>query len=177
MIFGIIGTDDRAVAIGRLLIRSGHAVNFSEPNGKTLNAERAAAALGSEHATASTCYTQTATCQALVFAIHWEELDRCLTAIGTYKEGLVIDAIRPPRHGAISAAQALAHRLDNRHVVKAFVEHLDAHTPIKVASDDPEARVAVEKIIVDAGGTVEDMGPLARAIEMEDAFTRSQPIL
>jgi predicted dinucleotide-binding enzyme len=175
MTIGIIGADDRAVAIGRMLHHCGHIVTFSSPHGAHA-AEMAAHALGGD-ASARTTYEQAATSEALVLAVHWEELDGALMALGDYKDGIVIDATRPPERGdGGSGAEVLAHRLDNRHVVKAFVDVTDPREPIRIASDDPEARMRVEEIIRNCGGIVEDMGPLAQAVEIEREFARKIPV-
>lgn len=175
MTIGIIGADDRAVAIGRMLQRCGHHVSFSDPTSNHA-AEHAAEALGGE-AKACTTYDQAATSEALVIAVHWDDLDGTLKALGDYKDGLVIDATRPPgTEEGTSGAEILAKKLDNRHVVKAFVDITDPHDPIRVASDDPEARVQVEEMIRMCGGTVEDAGPLSKAGEIERDFATKQAI-
>ena len=171
MIIGIIGGDDRAVAIGRLLRKCGHTITFSDPNAKDA-ALHATQALGGE-IPVTTPYEQAANCEAIVLAVHWDDLDRTLTALGSYKDGMVIDATRPPKITGTSGAEMLARKLDNRHVVKAFVDNIEPGQPVRVASDDPEARQQVESTIVACGGTVEDMGPLSRAIEIERTYAVS----
>lgn len=169
MTIGIIGANDRAVAIGRILGRCGHKVSFSSPHGNEA-AERAARALGGD-AGACTTYEQAATSEALVMAVNWNDIDVTLKALGDYKDGLIIDATRPPELEGTSGAEMLAKKLDNRHVVKAFVDLEDSGRPVRVAADDPEARMKVEEMITTCGGTVEDAGPLARAIEIEREYT------
>lgn len=169
MTIGIIGADDRGVAIGRLLQRCGHRVTFSDPNGPD-HAQKAADALGGDCAACST-YDQATTADALVLAVHWEDLDGSLKALGDYKDGIIIDATRPPYlEDGTSGAELLARKLDNRHVVKAFVDMDDPKEPIRVASDDPEARIQVEEMIRVCGGVVEDVGPLSKAIEIERGY-------
>ena len=173
MTIGIIGADDRAVTIGRLLQTCGHQISFSDPSSNHA-AEHAAQALGGD-AKACTTYDQAATSEALVLAVHWEDLDGSLKALGDYKDGLVIDATRPPElPDGTSGAEILAKKLDNRHVVKAFVDMSDPHEHIRVASDDPEARMQVEEMIRTCGGVVEDAGPLAAAVEIEREYTRKR---
>ena len=165
MTIGIIGGDDRAVAIGRLFKRCGHTVTFSDPT-PAHTAQHAAEALGDD-ARATTAYQQSARCEALVLAVHWEEIDTALAALGDYKDGLLIDATRPPFLEGTSGAQLLAHKLDNRHIVKAFVDNLEPGCPVRVASDDPVARATVKTTISTCGRLIEDYGPLARASEIE----------
>ncbi|MEO9170857.1 MAG: NAD(P)-binding domain-containing protein, partial [Candidatus Aquilonibacter sp.] len=93
MVIGIIGSDDRAVAIGRLLMRCAHSISFSDP-GTHEKAQKASDALPGSRV--ETTYEQAAACETLIMAIHWEDLDRALAALGTYKTGVVIDATRPP---------------------------------------------------------------------------------
>jgi predicted dinucleotide-binding enzyme len=175
MTIGIIGADDRAVAIGRMLQRCGHKVSFSSPKGNDA-ADKAAQALGGD-ASSCTTYDQAATSEALVMAIHWEDVDDTLKALGDYKDGLVIDATRPPELGAeTSGAEILAKKLDNRHVVKAFVDVADPKEPIRIASDDPEARMQVEEMIRTCGGVVEDAGPLSKAAEIERESAARHPV-
>ena len=175
MTIGIIGADDRAVAIGRMLQRCGHQISFSDPKNNRA-AERAADALGGD-AKACTAYDLAAASEALVMAIHWDDLDGTLKALGDYKDGLVIDATRPPElQEGHSGAEVLAKKLDNRHVVKAFVDMTDPAEPIRIASDDPEARTQVEEIIRTCGIPVEDAGPLANAAEIEKQFAKKQTV-
>lgn len=168
MMVGIIGADDRAVTIGRLFHHCGHSISFSDPRGVEA-AQKAAQALG--NGTVSTPHEQAVTCQALVLTVHWEDLDRTLSAIGTY-QGLVIDATRPPALRDESGAERLARKLDNGHVVKAFVDVTGPMTPVEIASDDTNARELIEAIIRDCGGTTVDKGSLAHAAEIERRFAR-----
>ncbi len=170
---GIIGGDDRAVAIGRMLSSCGHTITFSDPTSNEA-ATHAAQALGLG-AQASTAYEQAAICEAIVLAIHWQDLEATLSAIGTYKDGLIIDATRPPNLEGTSGAELLAHKLDNRHVVKAFVTDMEPGKPIQVASNDPEARAHVESVITKCGGIIEDLGPLSHALEIERGYAESVP--
>lgn len=175
MTIGIIGADDRAVAIGRLLRRCGHEITFSDPTGYNA-AQHAVEALDGQ-AQACTPYDQATTAEALVFTVHWDDLDGTLKALGAYKDGLVIDATRPPAlEDGTSGAEMLAKKLDNRHVVKAFIDVTDLHEPIRVASDDPEARMQVEEMIRSCGALVEDAGPLASAAEIERDFAQKHTV-
>ena len=170
MTIGIIGSDDRAVAIGRMLTKSGNLVCFSDLDAGL--SSRSAAAFIGDRAFATTPYQQSAICDALCFAIKWDALERALSLLGTYKDGIVIDATRPPDLGQLSGAELLAHKLDNRHVVKAFVEPIEPNSFIKIASDDPEARAQVGNLIADAGGNPLDVGPLASARTIEHDVAR-----
>jgi len=84
------------------------------------------------------------------------------------------------RHRRDEAAYARGYqrrKLDNRHVVKAFVEPPENGDSFKVASNDPEARAAVEALIEGCGCHAIDAGPLERAgeIEREAQGTAARP--
>lgn len=171
MVIGIVGADDRAVAIARELRKCGHTLSFSDPGGLD-HAEKAVAALADPAVTAATPYNQAATSEALILAIHWEDMDKTLTQIGDYKDGVVIDAMRPPRiAGAENSAVTLEHKLDNRHIVKAFVEEPMPKGEVMVASDDPEARMMVCELVQSCGGKAIDIGPLSEATVIERRFS------
>jgi len=169
MTIGIIGADDRAVKIARMLKHSGHTICFSDPRDERMS--RAAAAVVGEDTFATTPYRQAATCDTLVLTVPWQDLERTLAALGSYKDGIVVDATRPPDLGRLSGAELLARKLDNRHIVKAFVEPLETSQSIKVASDDPEARAEVEALIAACGRQPLDAGPLANARGIERGAT------
>ena len=78
MKIGIIGSNPRAVAIGRLLASGGHDLSFSDPQSGEA-AERAAAEIG---AFAESAYDQTITRELLLFACARRDVDRTLAAMG-----------------------------------------------------------------------------------------------
>ncbi len=177
MVIGIVGADNRAVTIARQLRTCGHTVSFSDPNGLD-HAEKAVAALADPGVTAATPYNQAATSEALILAIHWEDMDRTLTQLGDYKDGVVIDAIRPPKVEAeFNGAELLTKKLDNRHIVKAFVEEPLPNGEVRVASDDPEARMMVCEIITECGGKAIDVGSLAEARRIEQDFADEAKVI
>jgi predicted dinucleotide-binding enzyme len=166
MTIGIVGSDDRALAIARLLRHGGHRISFSDPRAPG-HARRAAQAFGDDQ-TASTPYQQARSSDALVLAVRWEEVDQALTGLGDYKDGILIDATRAPHlERGLSGAELLAHKLDNRHIVKAFVDPPESKGVVKICGDDPEARDAVKALIESAGAVAEDLGPLKAAAELE----------
>lgn len=170
MVIGIVGADNRAVTIARQLRKCGHSVSFSDPNGID-HAEKAVAALADPGVSADTPYNQAATSEMLILAIHWEDMDRTLTQLGDYKDGVVVDTMRPPKiPGAENTAVMLEKKLDNRHIVKAFVEEPEPNAEVMVASDDPEARALVIELITSCGGKAVDVGPLAEATRIERSF-------
>ena len=167
MIIGIVGSDNRAVEIGRLLSRGGHTVSFSDPT-KAERALKAVEALG-KGSTAESAYRQTAKSDALLMAVRWQDVEHAVNALGPYHNGIVIDATHAPPLPKGSGAQRLAHMLDNRHVVKAFVEEIKPGAEISVCSDDPNAMHLVEAIIADCGCKPRECGSLANAAEVERA--------
>lgn len=150
-------------------------MSFSDPR-RPDSPEKAVEAIGGD-AKACTIYDQGISSDALIFAIHWEDVDESLRALGAYKDGIVVDATRPPElQEGTSGAEILAKKLDNRHVVKAFIDIVDPHDPILVASDDPEARSTVEELIAACGRRYEDLGPLANAAKIEKEHAGHQPL-
>jgi predicted dinucleotide-binding enzyme len=169
MTIGIIGSDDRALAIARLLSHGGHRVSFSDPS-RPQHAQHAAEAFG-DGATATTPYQQAGTCDALVLAVRWQEIEKTLVGLGDYKDGLLIDATRAPRlKGGMSGAEFLSHRLDNHHVVKAFVDAPAGNGVVKLCAADPDARRAVTTLIEESGARVEDLGNLSHAVDLEREY-------
>ena len=171
---GIIGSDEHGVEIGNALKKAGAVIYFSDVEDDRTS-QSAAQRLG-ESAVATTPYQQAVHCDALCLAVRWEQLDRALTAIGPYKDGIVIDATRPPDLGRLSGAELVAHKLDNRHVVKAFVEPIASNAFIKIAADDPQARAEVGELIAHSGHSPLDIGPLANARVIEREFAKTLPL-
>jgi predicted dinucleotide-binding enzyme len=174
MHIGIIGSDEHGVEIGRALRKSGTIISFSDIEDDRTS-QSAAVRLG-EGTYATTPYQQAAHCDAICLAVRWEQVDRALTAIGAFKDGIIIDATRPPDLGRLSGAELLAHKLDNPHVVKAFVEPISGNHFIKIAADDPTARAEVGELIMHSGHSPLDIGPLANARTIEREFAKNLPL-
>jgi predicted dinucleotide-binding enzyme len=166
MTIGILGSDERALAVGKLLRRGGNQVTFSDPRG-AVYARRAAEAIG-EGSIPLTAYAQAARSDMLLLAVPWRDVRQTLSSMGCYKEGILIDATRgPDAPGGKSGAELIARILDNRHVVKALIEPPVGSRPMKICANDPEARQAVRSLIEASGVHVEDLGPLSRAADIE----------
>jgi predicted dinucleotide-binding enzyme len=174
MIIGIVGSDNRAVEIGRMLSRCGHTLTFSDPL-EAGHAEKAVAAL--PEARVESPYQQAATSDALVMAIRWQDLDSTLTALGPFSNKLVIDATHAPPIEDGSGAECIAIKMDNRHVVKAFVEPVKPGAEISVCSDDPEAMRLVEDIISSCGCRPVEKGTLSNAAAIERAALTNGKVL
>lgn len=175
MEIGIIGSDNRAVAIGRLLSRCGHTLTFSDPI-QSDRAIKAAEALGDGSA-AESAYQQTIKSDALVMTVRWQDVESTLSALGPYTDGIVIDATHPPELEKGSGAETIARMMDNRHVVKAFVEEVKPGAKISVCSDDPNALKVVEDLIEHCGCVPVECGTLADAANLERSALNDGKVL
>lgn len=171
MRIGIVGADDRAVAIARLLLKAGHRVTLSDPTGRKA-AHNAEIALD-YWATEATPHEQSMESDALVLAVHWEELEDAIEQIGHFADGIIIDATRPPApllaKGTSGAAQ-VAQRMGSAHVVKGFVDVSDPNAAIEIASDDSKARRRVAEVIAQCGARARDLGALVNAARIERGY-------
>lgn len=170
MKFGIIGTTPHASAITRLLATHGEDVNVSDPTDPA-RAERLSRELG---IVPSSPYKQALSSDVLVMAMTWPELEQTLRQLGPLTDEVVVDAIVPDGDEVssggdiVSGAETLAHKLDNRHIVEAFVEpNIGPGSTIALCSDDPEARALIAQVIRECGCTPRDLGPLSSAQQME----------
>jgi len=175
MTIGILGSDDRAVAIGRLLRQAGHQLTFSDPPAGVDKAEKAAQALG-YGTQADSAYNQASTCQTLVLAMRWDDREVALAALGPVDNQIIVDATRPPALAGHSGAEWLARRLGSRHVVKAFVKPIRPNEPIEICSDDVQAKLAVAALIDSAGYKALDGGSLAYARDLERSVAEKAPV-
>ena len=171
MRIGIVGADDRAVAIARMLLKAGHRVTLSDPTGH--NAAHNAEIALDYWATQATAAEQAMESDALVLAVHWQDLDKALEQVGEYRDGILIDATRPPapllESGTTGAAQ-IAKRMQSSHVVKGFVDVSDPKAAIEIASDDSRARNRVAEVIAQCGAKARDLGGLANAARIEQGY-------
>ena len=171
MRIGIVGADDRGVAIARMLLKAGHRVTLSDPTGR--NAAHNAEIALDYWATEATPLEQSMQSDALVLAVHWQDLDSAIAQVGEFTEGIVIDATRPPAPliaQGESGAERIAKRLRNGHVVKGFVDITDPREPIEIASDDSGARIRVAEVIAQCGAQARDLGALHNAIRIERGY-------
>ena len=163
MNIGILGSDQRAVAIGRLLASGGHDISFSDPR-STAAADRAAASIG---ALSETPYNQAMTRDLVIFACARADIDKAITAFGSPIEGVVLDALDgspdAPHHGS----ELLARKLDSHSVVRALIVLPQAGANIPICGDDPAAKAVVNDAFVASGCLTTDRGPLSNAAELE----------
>jgi len=164
MKIGIIGSDDRAVAIGKLLTEGGHEVEFSHPRNNQA-AEEAASKTGTE---ADIPYKLASTMEMLIFAVPHDEIDAAITAIGTIQTPQAIVEAGDSRPGAddTTDAECLAKKLDSHTVVRALIVLPQAGANIPICGDDPNAKMLVEQAFAACNCVVTDRGPLASAAEL-----------
>ena len=163
MKIGILGTNSRAIAIGRLLASGGHDVSFGDArNGAA--AERAAAAVG---ASAETPYNQAITRQMLVLACARQEVDSSLTAIGSGIHCTVLDALDGGPDQPHRGAELLARKLDTHHLVRALIVLPQTGANIPLCGDDEDAKAVVQEAFEASGCITSDRGPLSNAPELE----------
>ncbi|HEX3671232.1 MAG TPA: NAD(P)-binding domain-containing protein [Candidatus Cybelea sp.] len=164
MRIGIVGSDDRAKAIGRLLRSGGHELTFADPRAQE-RARQAAAELG---ARAETPYKQAMLSDVLMVAVPRQEVDIAVRAVGSGVEAVVVDAIDAERgNGAHSGAEVLAQKLNSHRVVRALINMPQQGANVPICGDDPRSKVLVDRALHDCGVLTTDRGPLANAMELE----------
>jgi len=164
MMIGIVGTTSKASKLARLLAQSAE-VTLSDPR-LPMRAEQLAEELGG-NVSATTPYHQAMISDVLILAVEWPDLDRALAQLGPNQRGVVVDAMLPdaplPRNGAL----AIAHKLDSRRVVEAFLEPEPWDAGVSICADDPIARESIASLLRSCGIEVHDDGPLANAARNE----------
>lgn len=168
MKIGILGSNPRAVAIGRLLASGGHDVSFGDARDEQA-AERAAADAG---ARAESPYNEAITREMIVFACTRSEVDDALAAMGSGVQCTVLDALDgapdEPHHGA----ELLAHKLDTHRLVRALIVLPQAGANIPICGDDDDAKELVKQAFGASGCIISDRGPLSNALELEPHTAR-----
>lgn len=164
MRIGIIGSDDRAKAIGRLLRSGGNELTLSDPG----NADRACRVAAEVDAHQEIPYKQAMSSQVLLLTVPREEVDRAVKAIGSNVEAVVVDAVGDEHgRGHHSGTEMLAHKLDSHRVVRALINMPQSGSNIPICGDDPSAKLIVDQLLHSCGCFTTDRGPLAHAVELE----------
>jgi predicted dinucleotide-binding enzyme len=164
MKIGIIGSDDRAVAIGRLLRSGGHQLTFGDPKAKE-RAKRAAALVGARD---EIPYKQAMSSDLLLVTVPQGEVDKAVSAVGSGAEAVIVDAVEGERGaGSHSGAEVLAHKLDSHRVVRALINMPQAGANIPICGDDESAKLLVDRALHACGCLTTDRGPLAAASQLE----------
>jgi predicted dinucleotide-binding enzyme len=164
MRIGIVGSDDRAKAIGRLLRGGGHQLSIADPTA-TQRAERVAAEIG---ARPQTPYKQAMQSELLVMAVPRAAVDTAVKAVGSGAQAVVVDAVGDEYgNGAHSGAEMLAAKLNSHRVVRALINMPQSGANVPICGDDPNAKAMVDRALRSSGCMTTDRGPLANAAELE----------
>lgn len=164
MRIGIVGSDNRAQAIGRLLRSGGHTLTFSDP-GAGDRAERIATEMGT---TQEIPYQQAMDSDLLLLAVPREQVDRAVTAVGSGADAVIVDAVDGERgNGRRSGAEMLAHKLDTHRIVRALINMPQSGSNIQICGDDATSKVLVDRALHACGCETTDRGPLSKSAELE----------
>lgn len=164
MRIGIVGSDDRAIGIGRLLAGGGHEVTVADPR-RPDRAEQAATALGTH---SDQPYRQAMRSDLLFLAVAPEDLDKTVTAVGSGAEAVIVDAVQDePVVGEHTGAEVLARKLDNDRIVRVVIGTAQPGANVQMCGDDQTAKTLVDQALQSCGCPTTDRGPLANAVELE----------
>jgi len=164
MRIGIVGSDDRAMAIGRLLRSGGHQITFGDP-AKAERAKRAAQAIGARD---EVPYKQAMTSDLLMLAVPQQEVDRAVAAVGSGAGAVIVDAVEGERgSGSRSGAEMLAHKLDSHRLVRALINMPQSGANVQICGDDPASKALVDRALHLCGCVTSDRGPLKHSVELE----------
>ncbi len=162
---GILGSDERSVALAQILAATGARLSFADPSAR----ERAESAAHALHAKTGTPYHIAAISDVLVFASDPSHVDALLARLGTIPhETIVLDAT-PATGARPERAVLLAHKIDSHRVVRALLPTPKPGAVVTLCGDDPEARAAVTELLRAGRMEVADRGGLAAAVELERA--------
>lgn len=166
MKIGIIGSNDRAVAIGRLFLEGGHQVTFGDPNASE-RAEEVSSEFGTRN---EPPYRQAMDCDVVVFAVPRAEIDAAVLALGSGARAVIVDAVEDERGNTLqSGAEMLARKLDTHRVVRALINLPQPKCTIPLCGDDPTSKRIVETAFEACDCVTSDLGPLSHAMELEAA--------
>jgi predicted dinucleotide-binding enzyme len=164
MKIAIVGSDQRAVAVGRLFASGGHDVTFGDASSKE-RADAAAAALGVR---SESLYEQAMTRELLVFAFPRTDLDRTVAALGTIPHRVVVvDALAGAPPAPHRGAELLARKLNSHEVVRALMAVPLHGANVPICGDDPHAKSLVADALNACGCATADRGPLSNAPALE----------
>lgn len=164
MRIGIIGSDDRAVAIGRLLKNGGHQVTLGDPAAEE-RAKRAASVLNARE---EIPYDQAMNSDLLLLAVPQKDVDRAVRAVGSGPQAVIVDAVEGEhRAGSHSGAEVLARKLDSHRLVRALINMPQAGANVAICGDDQISKDLLDRALQASGVGTTDRGPLANASELE----------
>jgi predicted dinucleotide-binding enzyme len=164
MRIGIVGSDDRAMAIGRLLRAGGHDVTFGDPAG-TERAKRAASMLGTG---VELPYKQAMESDLLLLAVPRQEVDRAVSAVGSGAGAVIVDAIEGSAELVRAAApRCLLRKLNSHRVVRALINMPQSGANVPICGDDPMSKKLLDRALHACGCLTTDRGPLSKSTELE----------
>jgi predicted dinucleotide-binding enzyme len=163
MKIGILGSSDRAVAIGRLLASGGHAISIADPANPS-RAQTAANGAGWQY---EIPYRQAMTREVLIVATAPDQVDRCLKAIGAAPSAIVVDAVEGRGTNGRSGAERVAKEIDSHRVVRALIVLPQPGANVAICGDDEQAKLTVDRMFEAAGCTTTDRGSISLAHELE----------
>jgi predicted dinucleotide-binding enzyme len=164
MRIGIIGSDDRAMAIGRLLRTGGHQLTFGDPKARE-RAKRAASVVGARD---EIPYKQAMSSDLLLVAVPHQEVSQAVRAVGSGAEAVIVDAVENEHgNGSISGTEMLAHMLDSHRVVRALINMPQSGANVAICGDDPTSKIMLDRALHSCGCLTTDRGPLSNATELE----------
>jgi predicted dinucleotide-binding enzyme len=168
MRIGIVGSDERATAIGRLMRSGGHHVTFADPAGLE-RAKRAAAVVGVRE---ESPYRQAMCSDLLVLAVPRGQIDRAVTAMGSGAGAVIVDAVEDERgNSSRSGAEMLARKLDSHRIVRALIHIPQSGSNVQICGDDENSKILFERALHACGCITTDHGGLSNAAELEAPAT------
>ena len=184
MNIGIIGSGKMGSGLGAIWAQRGHDVFFSFSRDR---AKLDSLAKLSQHCRAGTPAEAAAAGEMVLLSVGWAVVDQALQAAGGLDGKILVDCTNPlnPDLSGLaigtdtSAAEEIQKRVPGAKVVKAFntvfaeVYHSETRLfgsrrpTMFFCGDDPGAKSAVSKLIVETGFEPVDAGPLASARYLE----------
>jgi predicted dinucleotide-binding enzyme len=144
MKIGILGSDARALASGRLLVDADYDVAFEEAGNVA------------------------SSCEILILAGPRENMDTFVDHLENIGDrSIVVDAMEGTLPPGPDGSALLARALDTRRVVRALISVPQAGTSVLMCGDDEDAKATVGVMFRAAGCVTTDRGPLANAREIE----------
>jgi predicted dinucleotide-binding enzyme len=155
MKIGIIGSNPRATAIGRLLgsgDKNTNEIEFGNP------------------------YELAITSDLLVLAVEESEVDDAVVQAGAHLDAIVLDVVAYTPGGTVSGPEMLARKLDSHCVVRAIVVDPRPNSNFLICGDDEHAKTVVDEAFRACGCLTTDRGPLANDAQLEPAQA-SRPVI
>jgi predicted dinucleotide-binding enzyme len=144
MKIGILGSDARALALGRLLVDADYDVAFEDTGGNA------------------------SFCDMLILAGARARMDDFVAHLNKIGERtIIVDAMEGTLPPGPDGSALLARALHTRRVVRALISLPQAGTSVLMCGDDADAKAKVGEMFRAAGCVTTDRGPLINAREIE----------